>query len=955
MKRFYFIAILISFIFFQIEAQINNTFIIRANVIDGWTGEAVDGVKAFLLSDNNTDTIHSTISSVMKGTGGNMIRYVSVNFNVPKTPASYMLKAYLEDYDTVYSTVNIDKVGSRENLIVIPDLEFYKKSKNLEGATVTATKVKFYMAGDTLVYNADAFKLPEGSMLDALIKQMPGVEMNDNGEIFVNGKKVESLLLNGKDFFKGNKLIMLNNLGAYTVNKVKVYDKLSERSQLAGTNLGDTEYVMDVNLKKQFLNGYIGNIEAGGGTANRYMGRLFGMWYTNRSRITVLGSINNLNDNRNPGQNTAWQATTTPGDTRTKMAGIEYNVNGSENKWEVSGDATVQHTRSFNTADTYTTNFHPERQTYGTSFANSLSRNLDVKTKHTLKLRPNNKIYSANAFLNYNNSDFNSYKLSGTFNSASEQLTQALLEQIFNGSLSSFADYPVYTSLTNSLSSGHSIESGGSILSEFKIPHSPDLISFAVSGKYKHKNSGEYNLYDINYNASANRSLDYQYINNHPDRSWSVGAKSTYTYVITEYTSINISPGWNHNSSTKDSYLYQLDRLGDIGVFGILPDYYRSSLNYDQTYLSTQTKDEAYVSIHAFNIINWGDKKSFTYLINADLDYSWRKLDYHQGDVHQLVSRNSFYVQVPYSYIQYSIGNTFQLKLNYSRNTQLIELNRLVNVVDTRDPLNIFIASGKLKNAASNNFDLEWRTFGFSKHRWSNLISLKYSFTENALTNSYLYNPDTGVRTYQMQNVNGNWNANLTESFSKTFGKMNQFLLSSTSSAGYGKTTGMLAMTGTDFTKNIVSNLILNQTINFNWSIGKQKIGLKGGIKWRDTHGTDSGFKNFSATDAYYGINGVFSLPCRFGISTDLTFYSRNGYTASSINSTKAVWNGRITYTVKGGKWLIMLDGFDLLHQLDNVTYNVNDQAQTEVYTNVLPRYGLLHIQYKFAIQPKKK
>ena len=184
---------------------------------------------------------------------------------------------------------------------------------------------------------------------------------------------------------------------------------------------------------------------------------------------------------------------------------------------------------------------------------------------------------------------------------------------------------------------------------------------------------------------------------------------------------------------------------------------------------------------------------------------------------------------------------------------------------------------------------------------------------------------------------------------------MNQFLLSSTSSAGYGKTTGMLAMTGTDFTKNIVSNLILNQTINFNWSIGKQKIGLKGGIKWRDTHGTDSGFKNFSATDAYYGINGVFSLPCRFGISTDLTFYSRNGYTASSITSTKAVWNGRITYTVKGGKWLIMLDGFDLLHQLENVTYNVNDQAQTEVYTNVLPRYGLLHIQYKFAIQPKKK
>ncbi len=285
----------------------------------------------------------------------------------------------------------------------------------------------------------------------------------------------------------------------------------------------------------------------------------------------------------------------------------------------------------------------------------------------------------------------------------------------------------------------------------------------------------------------------------------------------------------------------------------------------------------------------------------------------------------------------------------------MVALNRLVDVVDTRDPMNIFIASPELKNSANNNFTLEWRKFGLSKHRWSNYIGLKYSFIENALVNSYSYNPETGVRTYQMQNVSGNWNGSISESFSKTFGKKDQFTISAGSTAGYGRNTGMLAMTGTAFSKNIVTNLTLNQTLNFTWSIGKQKLGFKGGIKWRDTKGTDSGFKNFSATDAYYGINGVFSLPYRFGISTDLTLYTRNGYAQSSINSTKAVWNGRLTYTVKGGKWLIMLDGFDLLHQLDNVTYNVNDQALTEVYTNVLPRYALLHVQYKFALQPKKK
>ena len=86
---------------------------------------------------------------------------------------------------------------------------------------VNATKVKFYMNEDTLVYNADAFELSEGSMLDALIEQLPGVELKDDGRIYVNGRFVESLLLNGKDFFKGDNLIMLENLPSYMVKNIQ--------------------------------------------------------------------------------------------------------------------------------------------------------------------------------------------------------------------------------------------------------------------------------------------------------------------------------------------------------------------------------------------------------------------------------------------------------------------------------------------------------------------------------------------------------------------------------------------------------------------------------------------------------------------------------------------------------------------------------------------------------------
>lgn len=128
------------------------------------------------------------------------------------------------------------------------------KQIDLDEVTVTATKVKFYNKGDTLVYNADAFQLAEGSMLDALIRQLPGAELRDNGQIFVNGRFVEDLLLNGKDFFKGNNQIMLDNLPTYLVKDVKVYDKLGKNSEFLGHEMaGDKRYVMDINLKSNIL------------------------------------------------------------------------------------------------------------------------------------------------------------------------------------------------------------------------------------------------------------------------------------------------------------------------------------------------------------------------------------------------------------------------------------------------------------------------------------------------------------------------------------------------------------------------------------------------------------------------------------------------------------------------------------------------------------------------------
>lgn len=166
------------------------------------------------------------------------------------------------------------------------------------------------MKGDTLVYNAAAFQLSEGSMLDQLVRQLPGVELRDGGRIYVNGCYAESLLVNGRDFFAGDPKVALDNLPVYTVDRVKVYEKATDDAYL--DNPKDTlrdkrkPLVVDVQLKREYAQGWIANAEGGYGTRDRYLARLFGLRYTDHSSLAVFANFNNTNDTRTPGSRGDW-------------------------------------------------------------------------------------------------------------------------------------------------------------------------------------------------------------------------------------------------------------------------------------------------------------------------------------------------------------------------------------------------------------------------------------------------------------------------------------------------------------------------------------------------------------------------------------------------------------------------------------------------------------------------
>ena len=196
----------------KVSLQVANTF----------TGELIENGKCELLSPDSTFLAngkwnYSTMDGVRTGSSASAV--VPCNGN-------YIFRLSHEDYDTLYFPLEV-KVAKKAKHLRLGETAYMRKisTVNLDEFTVKATKIKMVVRGDTVVYNADAIQMSTGSMLDALIEQLPGVELKDNGVIMYNGKQIASLLVNGKDFFKGDPRVALDNLPAYMVNEVKVYER----------------------------------------------------------------------------------------------------------------------------------------------------------------------------------------------------------------------------------------------------------------------------------------------------------------------------------------------------------------------------------------------------------------------------------------------------------------------------------------------------------------------------------------------------------------------------------------------------------------------------------------------------------------------------------------------------------------------------------------------------------
>ncbi|MBR3514639.1 MAG: hypothetical protein IKO12_09540, partial [Bacteroidaceae bacterium] len=328
-----------------------------------------------------------------------------------------LMHAQLKGYGDVWQRVNI---GSKETEVEVPTIEMRKmRELNLNEVVVKATRVKMFYRGDTIVYDATAFQLPQGSMLDDLIRQMPGVTLNEAGEIFVNGRKVDELLLGSHSFMRGNKKVLMENLPYYTVQNIKVYDKQSDMSKALGYDVDPKKFVMDVNLKQEYQRGYIANVEGAVGTEDRWLGRAFALGFSDHYRFTLLGNLNNVNESRHIGQSGQWTPASMPkNQLTTRSVAGEMAYYAKEDK--VKNNLTASYTS--------TTDVSESRSRYEQFLQGLTPTSLTESSNHTGSRTWNahDEFTLTKPFWLYAVADFRYSKNHGAFSSMFDQWTDTL-------------------------------------------------------------------------------------------------------------------------------------------------------------------------------------------------------------------------------------------------------------------------------------------------------------------------------------------------------------------------------------------------------------------------------------------------------------------------------------------------------------------------------------------------
>lgn len=810
-------------------------------------------------------------------------------------------------------------------ILLMPPCVSAQEARELDEVTVTASRVKMVVKGDTLVYDGDAFALARGAMLRRLIDQLPAVELKSDGRIYVNGCFVSELTINGEDFFKGDNKVALENMPAYMVKNIKVYRKTDWERRFKTRE--EYPLVMDVTVKKEYKPGKLLNLQAGAGTSGRYLGRLFGVVYSDVSRLTVVGGVNNTNDERTPGQVDNWDPDwRKAGRATVAMGAVDYLRDFKGGRWRLETNVTARHKSSLLESDV-----NSERYQQG---VNLLGREQTETSTRRFTLSTNNKIAYVLERFRAELTPTLSYERQRDSKTVSSTTSDA-----FEAQLNSLHE--------TSREARETWRAGCGASMRWKLPGTEDFIVVKGDFSYLSESRRARSLRTLEFDLEPERNQFTNPLSLLPQRRRQANLSVKYDrdYRFTPWLSGSV--GFNYRlehdrlHTSRDYFRMELlegqepsmalPSVADAIIHGTF--YPSNSFDYHLTD-NRHTLELNIINPLPVKLLN---RYEILFQARVALTAAPGQIAYEQMEHVLTKHRSPWYVDPKIGLTVKELGS-----LTYSYTNTLPGLLELLDVTDAADPLYIYRGNSALKAARTHQL----RLIADRIFRRGPLFEAEFNRFDNMMAQSAAYDMNTGVTTYRPVNVSGNWELMGRLFYQTRLDRADRWHIEATLRAYYQNSVDLVGQA-----ENTVRNLLLTDRLKLSFKImrGMEITADCGMERRRASSPSVDYFTPFTAYDFDYGLRFRASeLPWGLNFITDLMMHSRRGYTDASLNGNDLIWNARLAKLLLRGHMTVALDGFDILGQMSNVVQTVNSQGRTETRYNTLPRYGMLSVLYRF-------
>lgn len=839
----------------------------------------------------------------------------------------------------------------------------------LKGAEVTALAQKVVLREDTFVYNSAAYRVPEGSVAEELVKRLPGAQIDDDGKITINGKEVKKVKVDGREFMTGDTQTAMKNLPTSIIENIKVYDEKSDLTRITGIEDGEEETTLDFTIKRGMNKGYMVNSDFGIGTKKRYSGRVMGMYTKDALRVQAMGNANNTGDQGFSGRGggPGGPGRGNNGLNASKMLGVNFNYEKKDpetnkDKLELSGSLRWNHRDGDAFSKSSSENFVARTGAFSNSLNQNYSRSDSWNGQMKIEWKPDSMTnINFRPNLSFSKSDGRSWSQSASYNEDPYEYAEDPLNQ-----MDLIPDeMKVNWRRNQGISYSDTKQVGGRLQVNRKLNTKGRNVTLRAEASYNEGDSKNFSTSNVTlYQILDQFDNDSTYQRNRysltPSKRYNYSLQATYSEPIWKQTYLQFSYRYNYSFNKSDRATFDFSDVAE-GIFNGLTPYYRGW----NDYLSRLEKP--YEDYRNVSLSRYSEYKNYTHNIELIFRMVRDKFNFNAGIMLQPQKSNfiqdyqGIYVDTtrtvfnfsPTLNFRYRFSKVSNLRIDYRGTTSQPSISQLLDIYDDSDPLNISRGNPGLKPSFTQSLNFFYNGYQ-QNHMRTWMTFVRFSTTNNSISSMVTYDENTGGRTTRPENINGNWNVNWGGMFNTAIDSAGVWNINTFPMIGYNNHVGYVTLDQKSSSqKNTTRETTIGNRLglSFRPNLGQwmAEFELDGNVNYSHARNKLQEQANLDTWIFSYGGSLNITAPWGTSLAMDIHERSRRGYEDKSMNTNELLWNAQISQTFLKGKNLsVMLQFYDILHQQSNFSRALDAFQRRDTWYNSINSYAMLHVTYRF-------